>query len=110
MEGAVDVDKYDVRGLDYRSFQKIVREERSRELCFESLRKGDLIRWGIFVERMHEVADDIEQDMADVKEVNYKPASYCVTGFRNVSEKHILQPIPAKELSLNRLLKQNPSW
>ncbi len=27
-----------------------IRDERGRELCFEALRKYDLIRWGIYVE------------------------------------------------------------
>src|SRR5690606_33909472 len=31
-------------------FREVIREERSRELCFEGLRKMDLIRWGIFLD------------------------------------------------------------
>lgn len=38
---------------DYRSFRDLVRNERGRELAFEGLRKWDLIRWGTFVEKMH---------------------------------------------------------
>ena len=34
------------------SFRNLVRNERGRELCFEALRKYDLIRWGTFVESM----------------------------------------------------------
>src|SRR5690606_38987422 len=33
-------------------FLKAIQEERARELCYENVRKDDLIRWGIFYERM----------------------------------------------------------
>jgi predicted secreted protein len=38
--------------LDHDSFLKYIQDERSRELCYEGLRKLDLIRWGIFYTTM----------------------------------------------------------
>ena len=33
-----------LKNMDYATFQQEVRDERARELCFESLRKYDLVR------------------------------------------------------------------
>ena len=43
----------DISEYDQASFRELIRNERGRELCFESLRKYDLIRWGIYVEEMN---------------------------------------------------------
>jgi hypothetical protein len=52
----------EVEGLSYADFQQLVRDERGRELCFESLRKYDLVRWGIYVKAVH---DDLGAAVAD---------------------------------------------
>ena len=80
---------------------QFIKDERSRELCFEGHRKHDLIRWGIFVESM--------QNVGDVIAIQY-PTLYALEYFKNVEEKHLLWPIPAEEVTLNRALKQNPGW
>ena len=80
------------------AFQNVIIEERSRELCFEALRKHDLIRWGIFVREMRAVIATLPAD------------AYYLRAFNNVSDKHLLYPIPTRELSLNRALTQNPGW
>lgn len=110
LPGAQNVNEYDLSSMNYFLFSKAIREERSRELCFEALRKQDLIRWGIFVETMNDMVDVIEYDMETIKENAYKPASFSINAFANVKKKHVLQPKPSKELSLNRNLKQNPNW
>lgn len=93
----------DISGLDFTNFRNAIREERARELCFEALRKHDLIRWGIFVPRMKEIQADMTLTM---------PASlkYAITAYGNVSEKHQLFPIPTLELSLNTAMQQSPLW
>lgn len=96
----------DVPAGDYSStanFRVFLRDERSRELCFEGLRKGDLIRWEKFIDEMRAAATEI--DLIAVS--GYKFESRA--GF-NVSEKNYLFPIPSDEMSLNRMLKQNPGW
>ena len=110
MPGASNVEEHDFKNMTYEEFAVALRDERSRELCFESLRKYDLIRWGIFVPTMRSVLDDIEFDSAAISDVNQKPPAFASNAFSNVSEKHLLQPIPSKELSLNRKLKQNEGW
>src|SRR5690606_13532823 len=42
----------DFTDRDYASFKKEVRDERPRELCFEMLRKNDVVRWGVFYDNM----------------------------------------------------------
>ena len=88
-------------------FRQFVRNERGRELCFEATRKYDLIRWGEFVQSMN----DYVRYTADAQwSGNGGLASYAATVGSNVESKHILQPIPLKELGTNRKLKQNPLW
>ncbi|WP_343306199.1 RagB/SusD family nutrient uptake outer membrane protein [Chitinophaga niabensis] len=81
-------------------FDQIV-DERSRELCFEGLRKPDLIRWGIFIPVMKNVAAEMSQHGA---------TAFYALAYKNVNERHLLFPIPSKDLSLNTALVQNPNW
>lgn len=78
-----------------------IQDERSRELGFEALRRGDLLRWGIFVPSMQAVANMISVNV---------PGAFYGVWFSNVSSKHQLLPFPAVEKSLNNALDQNPGW
>ena len=86
-------------------FLYLIQDERSRELAFESLRRSDLIRWNIYVDAMKTLAADYEFS-AGVPSVSRT----VVPHLKNVSQKHMLWPIPTRELMLNRLLTQNPGW
>jgi hypothetical protein len=88
-------------GLDKGAFLKIIQEERSRELCFESLRRHDLIRWGILIPTLKDVATKI--NFVDSK-------AYYSLSFKNIKERHLLFPIPSHEMALNKKLVQNPNW
>lgn len=92
---------------DYRSFRDLVRNERGRELAFEGLRKWDLIRWGTFVEKMHNAGTNqpTENKYRNVSYTNYASANYA-----NVTARHIYLPIPTKELAVNHAFRQNPLW
>jgi hypothetical protein len=85
------------------NFRAFLQDERSRELCFEGLRKWDLIRWRIFIEEMRAAGTEISQIASSA----YKFESRAGL---NVSEKDYLFPVPTKEMSLNRALVQNPGW
>jgi hypothetical protein len=85
------------------SFREIIQDERARELCFEGMRRVELIRWGIFVPKMKDLANFISNSAPN----NYKFASRAAD---NISEKHNLLPIPEAELTLNKKLTQNPGW
>ena len=103
MSTPTDADLLPAQAADKDAFRLTIIDERSRELCYEGLRRGDLIRWGIFVERM--------KNAASVATLRYIAAfKYASRPGDNISEKHNLMPIPLSEISLNRLLTQNPGW
>lgn len=93
----------DLAGLDQTSFRKAVQDERAMELCFEGLRKQDLIRWGLYLTAMRDQALEIKARAT----ATYQ---YAATAAERVSERHLLYPIPSNEMSLNKLMVQNPGW
>lgn len=95
----------DVSGLNYASFKQLVKDERARELCFEGLRKYDLIRWGDdYLSAMRRVA----LNTTDSRWASGK--KFAVSYANNASERYKWLPIPNKELGLNSALQQNPQW
>ena len=96
----------DFSTYDVDSFRELVRNERGRELCFEGIRKYDLIRWGIFVEAMNGYV----KAATDKRWSRSAKASYAAAIGRAVQPKHIVLPVPAVELGVNNLLVQNPLW
>lgn len=86
-------------------FLYLIQDERSRELCFESLRRSDLIRWNIYIESMRTVAADYEFSSGVPSN-----ARNVVPYLKYITDKHMLWPIPTREMMLNRLLTQNPGW
>lgn len=81
----------------------VLREERARELCYEALRKFDLIRWGIFIETIRATAADFAANAQS-------GLQYAVRYYNNVNERHLYLPIPSRELTLNKSMTQNPGW
>ncbi len=96
----------DFSEYDKDSFRELVRNERGRELCFESLRRFDLIRWGVYVKSMHEYV----QWAADSRWSDNVKSTRAATIGGNVSERNILLPIPSIELGVNKSLRQNSLW
>jgi hypothetical protein len=89
-------------GLSKQEFQQAIEDERSRELCFEALRREDLVRWGKFVSSMNAVGIDMA--------TNGGGNAFAGLGGKNVSDKHLLFPIPSGEMALNKKMVQNPGW
>ena len=87
---------------DKDAFRQVIQNERARELCFEGLRKADLIRWGILYTTMKAVANDFS--------VNGGSYNWGAIGGNNFSQRYLLYPIPQYEISLNKLLVQNPGF
>lgn len=101
LPGATNLNQFDVSNLNHDSFLQEIINERSRELGYELLRKFDLIRWGIYVPTMQNVANQIDTDV---------PGAYYGVFYRNTIQKYVLWPIPARELTLNKALVQNEGW
>lgn len=95
-------------GLDKLSFLKEIQDERCRELVSEALRRHDLIRWGIYVSSMQEVKADANNSVLPAVTAALKNQ---VTAIANATtNRNVLWPIPASEISLNPEMTQNEGW
>lgn len=93
---------------DQAEFRELVRNERARELCCETTRRFDLIRWGVYVSAMKESYSRYNTDPRCAGLETYSTIAAQLAS--TVSEKHQYFPIPSIELGVNPLLKQNPLW
>lgn len=91
----------------YEAFQQFVRNERGRELCFEAIRKYDLIRWGLFVTQLRKYGE-WSQDLRWSATGN--TAALAARLANGVQPKHVVLPVPSIELGVNPKLKQHPLW
>lgn len=83
-------------GLGRDGFRESVRKERRVELCFEGIRRYDLVRWGILLPAMRAHFQRYYPNLAG-----------------NVQEHEVLLPIPQREIDLNPALSiadQNPGY
>lgn len=94
-----------ISSLDQESLRQLIRDERGRELCFEGLRKLDLIRWGIYVEEM---TDGRRAQVEDSRWHANKKYAGLIADYTEY--RHNWYPIPSKELATNPAIKQNPLW
>lgn len=102
--------------------EDLIREERRLELCFEGLRKYDLVRWDILQEK-------VDETLAAMLAANGTPntdwalygtggstpknslESYYMDVYYNYDDtKHRILPIPEQEIGANSLVTQNPNW
>lgn len=104
LSGATNIQEADLEiGLDKFQFLKEIQNERSRELCFECLRKKDLIRWGLFVETLKQSAVEITAEASS-------GLKYGALAGNNVSTRDLLLPIPDYERGINIALTQNEGY
>ena len=96
----------EITEYDKDSFRELIRNERGRELCFESLRKYDLIRWGIYVEEMN----NYTKWAADERWTKNAKAQRAASMGSYIKPMPVVLPIPSIELGVNDLLVQNPLW
>ena len=96
----------EMSSYDKDTFRELIRNERGRELCFESLRRYDLVRWGIFVEEMN----NYTKWAADERWVKNTKAQRASSMGSYIKPMHVVLPIPSIELGVNDLLVQNPLW
>ncbi|WP_345950000.1 RagB/SusD family nutrient uptake outer membrane protein [Mucilaginibacter sp. PAMB04274] len=94
-------------GLSKNSFRQAIMDERARELCFEALRKPDLIRWGVFTQVMSATAAEINGSNATATNKALWSLGYNTAAS---SSRYLLLPIPALEINVNRAMTQNPGW
>ena len=106
--GITDDTKIVVTGAD--ELRQIIRDERARELCFEGIRKHDLIRWGIYVQEMQKAAAEPYETVGNGRTSDANQRTKMAAIASKMTEKYLLFPIPQSELNLNNKMKQNKYW
>jgi hypothetical protein len=106
-----------VAGFDATSItMQDIMDERSRELCFEGIRRMDLIRWGVMTTTMQNLIPDNQANAPTAgnsvtNNVNaYVISNLGATNFLINPARNVLFPIPAFELINDQAMSQNPGW
>ena len=99
-ERAFNTSDKNYSGLTKEEFRNAVWQERRMELTQEGHRWFDLARTGRYIERMKEHAA-YEASVAESNKTDI---------ISNISERHVLMPVPQREIDLNPLLNQNPGY
>lgn len=81
-----------------------VKKEKRLELCLESVRFQDLVRWGDAERVLGNQGKEVKAFSSEGVSSPYNSTNY---GFKS---KHKLLPIPRKEMELNPNMKQNEGW
>ncbi|KAF2330658.1 RagB/SusD family nutrient uptake outer membrane protein [Flavobacterium daemonense] len=101
----------DFTGLNKATFQQAIEDERMRELCFEGLRRYDLIRWNKFVSTMNSVGAEMAAAPSVSGPLSIGDQRYGKTAGINVTNRNLLFPIPSIEILSNKLITENnPGW
>lgn len=92
------------------TFRQFIRDERTRELCYEVPRRMELRRHGkeYFESQLKILSSQLLNDKN--KQIGYDLESIKSLPPQNFAEKHIYFPIPQAELNVNTLCKQTEGW
>jgi hypothetical protein len=89
--------------LAHKDFFDEIVDERLRELCFEGLRKQDLIRWNLLEKKLAESNLAIKSSNG-YSDSNVFHQTYLAAGKNFDKTKHLLLPYPIQETQLNTAL------
>ena len=99
----------DFTNTDHNAFFNELVDERLRELCFEGLRKQDLIRWNLLGEKLAAVENAIKLNAT--YNANTQAHNTYLGASRNFDKnKHLLLPYPQQEVEINASLEQKSNW
>lgn len=91
--------------LTKEEFRDAVKKERAMELCFEGIRRWDLIRWGDFYQAMNRMPADYVSQPGWGTNYKYAANYYTVPVYYNY------YPVPDQEMAVNKaIIKNNPGW
>ncbi|MGI6074531.1 MAG: RagB/SusD family nutrient uptake outer membrane protein [Fermentimonas sp.] len=94
-----------LNGLTKDEFRNAIKDERAMELCYESLRRWDLIRWGDFTLTMNQMTNFVQSPGWSI---GYK---YADKFYRNITDAYNYYPIPDLETANNKMITENnPGW
>ncbi|TZF83185.1 RagB/SusD family nutrient uptake outer membrane protein [Pedobacter sp. BS3] len=91
--------------LSHNDFFKELVDERLRELCFEGLRKQDLIRWDLLEDKLQETNAAIKGFATYIPTSQYHQ-TYLTPGNNFDRSKHLQLPYPLQETQINTSLHQ----
>lgn len=95
--------------LNHNDFFEELVDERLRELCFEGLRKQDLIRWNLLKEKLDETKTQIQNNPSFVSTNQYHQ-TYLEPTNNFMQSKHLVLPYPLQETLINNSLDQKLQW
>lgn len=95
--------------LNHNDFFEELVDERLRELCFEGLRKQDLIRWNLLKEKLDETKTLIQNNPFFVSTNQYHQ-TYLEPTNNFMQSKHLVLPYPLQETLINNSLDQKLQW
>lgn len=102
-----EVDKQVSDFVSAEDFRNEIIDERARELCFEGLRRQDLIRWNILNKKLQETKQKVENAIAEGELNNFT----FVAADKFTTGKHELYPVPAYEIRESKgTITQNPGY
>ncbi|MGI6313964.1 MAG: RagB/SusD family nutrient uptake outer membrane protein [Candidatus Cryptobacteroides sp.] len=92
--------------VDFSSYSlETIMDERSRELCFEGVRRNDLIRWNAYVAGYNAVEKVLEGNP------KHSLINYAIDKLGKEYTKYSVFPIPSEEMGLcSDTFYQNPGW
>ena len=91
-------------GLTKDQFRDALKRERAMELCFEGIRRWDLIRWGDYYAAMSGMS-------AYVSKTSWSTSYSYAANYYKISTYYNYFPIPDMEMSVNKsIIKNNPGW
>ncbi|QZE14655.1 RagB/SusD family nutrient uptake outer membrane protein [Halosquirtibacter laminarini] len=96
--GVPDLDAY-VTGDQTLFFKELV-DERNRELCFEGIRRHDLVRWGIYGDKLKEL-----NDLMIAEPIN-KNSKWMLRHGENYKKELEILPTPLSEMNINLGMKE----
>lgn len=87
-----------------------IKQERAMELCFEALRRWDLIRWGDYYTTMQTMVAYVNNHLGTAAGMGWNNNHKYAATYYNVPKYYVYFPIPDWEMSTNKLVTQNPGW
>lgn len=99
-----------LQDFNQESFRRFIREERTRELCYEVPRRMELRRHG--KEYFKQQIDILKSRLLnnENKQIGYEIESVKAVPAVNFADKHIYFPIPQAELNVNTICGQTEGW
>ncbi len=89
-------------GLTQNGFLNLIIDERAKELCFEGMRRSDLIRWN----KLHAKIIETSARALAIRSNYFYPA-----GTNFIPNQHELYPFPQNETDVNKsITRQNPGY